>query len=227
MKLSLAREAASKFSKGRRKSIKNDLLRCLLPSNKGLPFMIYEKIVSRRTIRKYLQKEVPEEILKKCVDAARLSPSAMNLQPLKYIIVNDEKLLKPVFSTLRWAGYLPDYQPSEDEMPRAYIVILLDKNIREDPGHDAGIAAMSISMVAYDEGIGSCILGAVDRDRLREILRIPEHLEILLVVSLGYPAESPVVERMIGDDVKYWLDENGRLHVPKRDLESIIHWNRY
>jgi len=228
MKLSLAREAASKFSKERRKSIKNDLLKCLLPSSKGrLPFVIYEKIVSRRTIRKYLQKEVPEEILKKCVDAARLSPSAMNLQPLKYIIVNDEKLLKPVFSTLRWAGYLPDYQPSEDEMPRAYIVILLDKNIREDPGHDAGIAAMSISMVAYDEGLGSCILGSVDREKLRKILKIPENLEIILVVSLGYPAEQPVVDEVRNNDIKYWLDENGVLHVPKRKFEDVAKWNIY
>ena len=189
--------------------------------------MIYEKIISRRTIRRYQRKEVPREVLIKCVDAARLSPSAANKQPLKYIIVNEKNLLREVFSTLHWAGYLPEFSPTEDEMPMAYIIILLDKNISTKAEHDAGIAAMSISMVAYDEGIGSCILGAVDRDRLREILRIPEHLEILLVVSLGYPAESPVVERMIGDDVKYWLDENGRLHVPKRDLESIIHWNRY
>ena len=192
-----------------------------------LVFMIYKKIVSRRTVRKYLQKEVPEEILKKCVDAARLSPSAMNLQPLKYIIVNDENLLKLVFSTLRWAGYLPDYQPSEDEMPRAYIVILLDKDIREHSGHDAGIAAMSISMVAYDEGLGSCILGSVDREKLRKILKIPENLRIILVISLGYPAEQPVVEEMRDGDIKYWLDENGVLHVPKRKFKDITKWNIY
>jgi len=86
---------------------------------------------------------------------------------------------------------------------------------------------MSMSMVAYDEGLGSCILGAVDRDSLREALRIPENLEILLVVSLGYPAESPIVEKMKGDDVKYWLDEKGVLHVPKRTLKEIVRWNGY
>ena len=127
----------------------------------------YEKIRSRRTIRKYLQKAVPEEVLLKCVDAARVSPSGANLQPLSYIIVNDQKLLRKVFSTLSWAGYLPDYQPREEEMPRAYIIILLDEEISRTPNHDAGIAAMSISMVAYDEGLGSCILGAVDREKLR------------------------------------------------------------
>jgi len=189
--------------------------------------MIYEKIISRRTIRRYQRREVPKEVLVKCVDAARLCPSAANRQPLKYVIVNDEKLLKEVFSTLSWAGYLPQFKQSEEEVPRAYIVILLDKNISGKADQDAGIVAMSISMVAYDEGLGSCILGAVDREMLRGILGVPENLEILLVVSLGYPAESPVVEKMKGNDVKYWLDGKGVWHVPKRDLEEIIKWNGY
>jgi len=189
--------------------------------------MIYEKITSRRTIRKYLQKDVSKEVLIKCVDAARLSPCGANLQPLKYVIINDKKLMKEVFSTLRWAGYLPNYAPRENEAPRAYIVILLDKNIRKDPGHDAGIAAMSISMVAYDEGLGSCILGAVDRDKLRKILNVPDNLDIVLVVALGYPASRSVADKVKNDDIRYWLDENGVLHVPKRDFESIVKWNRY
>jgi nitroreductase len=189
--------------------------------------MTYDKITRRRTIRKYLQKEVPTEVLSKCVDAARLSPSGANRQPLKYIIVNDAELLKKTFSTLSWAGYLPDYQPSTEEMPRAYIVILLDKKIREGPGHDAGIAAMSVSMVAYDEGLGSCILGAVDRDRLRKILNVPEALNIVLVVALGYPAENPVVDKVKDGNIRYWLDQNGVLHVPKREVEDVATWNRY
>ena len=187
----------------------------------------YEKIRSRRTIRKYLQKAVPEEVLLKCVDTARLSPSGANLQPLSYIIVNDQKLLRKVFSTLSWAGYLPDYQPREEEMPRAYIIILLDEEISRTPNHDAGIAAMSISMVAYDEGLGSCILGAVDREKLSEILEVPKCLAVVLVVALGYPAENPVVETVKAGDIKYWLDENGVLHVPKRDLKDIVRRNRY
>jgi len=191
-----------------------------------LESMIYEKITSRRTIRKYLQKDVPKEVLTRCVDAARLSPSGANRQPLKYVIVEDEDVLKDVFGTLTWAGYLPDYQPSEEEMPRAYIVILLDMEIRKNAGHDAGIAAMSISMVAYDEGLGSCILGAVNRAKLRQILNIPNQFEIVLVVALGYPAEDPVVDKVKNGNIKYWLDENRVLHVPKRELKDIVKWNR-
>ena len=193
----------------------------------GFESVIYEKIMSRRTIRKYVQKDVPREVLLRCVDAARLSPSGANRQPLKYVIVNDQKLTKEVFSTLRWAGYLPGYQPGESEMPRAYIVMLLDKGISENFGHDAGIAAMSISMVAYDEGLGSCILGSVDREKLKPILKVPDGLDIVLVIALGYPAESPVADKVKDGNIKYWLDENSVLHVPKRNLEEIVKWNRY
>lgn len=193
----------------------------------GLECMIHHKIVARRTIRKYVQKAVPREVLSKCVDAARLSPSGANRQPLKYVIVDDQDLLGEVFGTLRWAGYLPDYGPRLEERPRAYIVILLDKNIRQDAGHDAGIAAMSISLVAHDAGLGSCILGAVDRGKLRTILQVPDDLDIVLVVALGYPAEQPVVDEVRNNDIKYWLDQSGVLHVPKRALKDIVQWNAY
>jgi nitroreductase len=161
------------------------------------------------------------------VDAARLSPSGANRQPLKYIIVNDQGLTKEVFATLSWAKYLPDYQPSDLEMPMAYIVIVLDKSIFENAGHDAGIAAMSISMVAHDEGLGSCILGSVNREKLKGILKVPDGIDIILVVALGYPAENPVADEVKDGNIKYWLDESGVLHVPKRNLEEVVKWNRY
>ena len=185
---------------------------------------VYMKIKSRRTIRKYLQTAVPEEVLLKCVEAAIFSPSGGNLQPLRYVIINDAKLLNQVFSTLSWAVYLPDYGPTEEEMPRAYIVLLLDKNGRT-PTHDASIASMSISMVAYDEGLGSCILASVDRKKLRKVLNVPESLDVALVVALGYPAENPVVEPVSDGNINYWIDKNGVLHVPKRDIKDIVRWN--
>lgn len=189
--------------------------------------MIYKNIMNRRTIRKFRQQPVPREVLKKCVDAARLSPSGSNLQPLKYIIVDDKKLLPEVFSTLTWARLMPGYKVAPDEVPGAYIVILLDTKVREQVGHDAGIAAMSISMVAYEEGLGSCMLGSVDRPRLKGILKIPDHLQTILVVAFGYPLEKPKAVAMRGDDTKYWFDEAGVLNVPKRRLEDIVVWNSY
>ncbi|UCE95318.1 MAG: nitroreductase family protein [Candidatus Bathyarchaeota archaeon] len=189
--------------------------------------MIYEKIKKRRSIRKFTQKEIRGDILTKCVDAARLSPSGKNRQPLIFVIVNDEQLLERVFNTTSWAGYLPNYYPTKEEMPRAYVIILVDKNIRQDCGHDCGIAAMSISMVAYENNLGSCILGALDRLKLRSILNIPENCKISLAVALGYPAEEPIIDKVRKNDIKYWLDKEGKLHVPKRRLEEIMTWNAF
>jgi nitroreductase len=187
--------------------------------------MIYERIINRRTIRKFKQQDVPREILRKCVDAARLSPSGSNAQPLKYVIVDEENLLPRVFSTLKWAASIPGYKHAPDEVPAAYIVMLLDTKIREQPGNDTGIAAMSISMVAYEEGVASCMLGSVDRLNLKQVLKIPDHLQILLVVALGYPAETSIAVELKGEDTKYWLDDKGVLNVPKRRLEDIAVWN--
>jgi nitroreductase len=143
------------------------------------------------------------------------------------VIVNDDEQLKKVFKATRWAGSLPDYTPSDNEAPTAYIAILLDKNIKESPGHDAGIAAMSISMVAFDEGIASCMLGGIDRVVLRMVLEVPEHLDILLLVALGYAAEKQIADEAEGGNIKYWLDENGVIHVPKRPVNEILRWNTY
>ena len=187
--------------------------------------MIYERITERRTIRRFKPKRIPKKTLERCVDAARLSPSARNSQPLKFIIVNDVALLKRVFPMLKWAAYIPNYSMADNEVPQAYVVILLDTKIRDEACYDVGIAAMSISMVASEEGLGSCIMGSADRDRLREILKIPGELKIELVVSVGYPAHEAKVEEMKDGDVKYWMDEEGTFHVPKRDLKSVLRWN--
>ncbi len=186
---------------------------------------VYETIINRRTVRKFLQKPVPKNVLLKCADAARLSPCGCNLQPLRFVVVDDPKVLPKVFETLSWAVYLPEYFPTNEEMPQAYIVILMDKNART-PIHDAAIASMSISLVAAEEGLGSCIMATVDRQKLAPVLGVPEGLTIELVVALGYAAEAPVSEPLVGENIKYYLDPDGVLHVPKRDLTCIVSWNR-
>ena len=189
--------------------------------------MIYESIIKRRTIRKFTQQPISPEILQKCVDAARLSPSGMNFQPLKYMVVTDSLVLPQVFSTLTWARNIPGYSHASNEVPKAYIIILLDTTIREHAGNDPGIAAMSISMVAYEAGLGSCMLGSVDRPQLKNKLEIPDHLQVLLVVALGYPREQSKEVELDGSDTRYWFDKQGVLNVPKRRLKDVIVWNTF
>ena len=189
---------------------------------------IYETAISRRSIRRFKDIPVPRQTLERCVNAARLTPSAANLQPLEYIIVDDEQLLPQVFSTLKWAGYIsPAGNPPEGSRPRAYIVILKNSNVGLPASvYDVGAAMQNIILVALEEGIGCCPFGSHDREKLRGILNVPGDYEIPLVLALGYPDESPV-EEPFDESVKYWKDENGVLHVPKKPLEMVLHWNTF
>ncbi|MBM4293763.1 MAG: nitroreductase family protein [Deltaproteobacteria bacterium] len=109
------------------------------------------------------------------------------------------------------------------ERPAAYIVILGDQGIAQDFGVDHGIAAQSILLGAREKGLGGCMIGSIQRDRLRELLAIPGKYDILLVLALGRPREEVVIEEVgPGGDIKYWRDAQGVHHVPKRRLEDII-----
>lgn len=185
-------------------------------------------ILSRRSIRQFKPDSLPREILVKLVDAARLAPSAANLQPLEYVIISGESIRKKVFSCLRWAAYIaPEGNPQPGHEPTAYAVILVNTKIR-DKGfeRDAGAAAENLILAARDYGIGSCWINSVDRSLLQETLSVPESHIIDSVIALGYPDESPRVEDMT-DSVKYWKDKSGQFHVPKRKLEDVIHFNTF
>ncbi len=188
---------------------------------------IYDAINKRRTIRKFKQTRIDRGILIKFVEAARLAPSAANIQPLKYLIVDEDKCVGKVFETVKWAGYIvPEGNPKKGEEPTAYIVILADTEIKKSNyQHDAGAAAQNIMLAAIEEGIGSCWIGSINREALREILNIPESLEINTIIALGYPAEEPVVEEYSGF-IKYYKDEKGKLHVPKRSLKNLVMFNK-
>jgi nitroreductase len=117
----------------------------------------------------------------------------------------------------RWSG------PAEGERPSAYIVILGDTELRKDFGCDHGIAAQSIMLGATERGLGGCMIGSIDRPKLRQVLDIPERYEILLILALGKPAETVVLEDVGPDgDIKYYRDEDDVHHVPKRTLGELI-----
>lgn len=190
---------------------------------------VYEAIQKRRSIRKYKQLTVDEKIIKKLIDAGRVAPQGANLQPLKYIVVNSKELLNGIFDTIGWAGHIrPEGNPKPGEEPTAYIVILVDTEIKK-AGYDvdAGAATENILLTAEEEGIGTCWLGAINREKIKEILNIPDRYIIHTMVALGYPAEEPVMEELKDDSIKYYKDENEVLHVPKRKLEDIIFYNKF
>jgi nitroreductase len=187
---------------------------------------LYEKIVSRRTIRQFLPRPIEEKILDQIVNAGRLAPSGANLQPLEFIVIDDVEVAQQVFPCLKWAAYIaPEGNPRSGQEPTAYVVVLVNKDIRPQGYEwDVGAAMENMILAAWAEGIGSCWLLSIDRDKLRQILSVPDNYRIDSVLAMGYPAEESVVEEMT-DSVKYWKDEQGRFHVPKRALKDIVHSN--
>ncbi|UCG11674.1 MAG: nitroreductase family protein [Deltaproteobacteria bacterium] len=187
--------------------------------------MIRDLIVKCRSYRRFHQEVTIEiETLRELVDLGRLAAAAANLQPLKYTLCNEPEKNGTVFKHVAWAGYLKDWRgPSEGERPSAYIVVLGDTRICKSFGCDHGIACQNILLGAVEKGLGGCMIGSINRERLRGDLKIPAHFEILLVVALGKPKETVVLETVGPDgDIKYWRDSEGVHHVPKRRLEDII-----
>ncbi len=187
--------------------------------------MIENLITKNRSCRRFFQKEmIPTDTLRNLVNLARLSASAANLQPLKYILSNDPHKNEMVFSCLAWAGYLQDWSgPPEGERPPAYIIVVGDTDIAKIFATDLGIAAQSILLGAREHSLAGCMIGSIKKELLRELLHISDRFEILLVIALGKPKETVVLEEIPpGGSIKYWRDEHDVHHVPKRPLDEII-----
>lgn len=189
---------------------------------------IYDVIAGRRMIRRFRPEPVPMELLERLVNVGRLAPSAANLQPLEFIVVDETGLKAEVFPCLKWAAYIaPAGDPGPGEEPAAYIVTLANTKVREKMfEYDIGAAMENMILAALAEGVGSCWLLSIDRDKLRAALGVPEQYKVDSVLALGYPAEEPAAEVM-GESCRYWKDADGRLHVPKRAVASVIHFNRF
>ena len=176
--------------------------------------MVIDELIKRsRSFRRFdPSMKVDRQTLTELVDLARHSPSARNLQPLRFILVNDAPRAAEVFSTLKWAVSLKDWGgPAEGERPPTYIIILGDTRLTDSFAYDAG------------RGLGGCILASVDRRKIRDIFDIPAYYEVLLVLAIGKPAETVVLEPLPPDGCTvYWRDSQGVHHVPKRPLEELI-----
>ena len=186
---------------------------------------VRDLVLKTRSYRRFdPEASIDCQTLRGLVDLARLSASAANRQPLKYVLSCSLETNARIFPYTRWAGALKDWAgPAEGERPAAYIVILGDTEISKSFGCDHGIAAQSIMLGATERGLGGCMIGALDRPGLRASLAVPERYEILLVLALGRPAEKVVLEDLPPDgDINYWRDQQSVHHVPKRALDDII-----
>jgi len=186
--------------------------------------MILDYVKKARSYRRFYEDPaVTMQQLEELTELARLSPCAANKQSLKYMLICDKELNDRIFPLIGWAGYLSDWNgPEEGERPTGYILMLKDTSIPQGLPVDEGIAAQSIFLGAAEAGLGGCFIGNLKKKECKELLSIPEQFEIALLIALGVPKETVVIDDMKNNDVKYYRDDAMIHHVPKRKLDDII-----
>ncbi len=151
--------------------------------------IVYEVIRGRRSIRSYIDKEIPWDHLKLVLEAGLWAPSGSNLQPREFILITDKDVIRAVKLV----------SPGLYGNPQAIIVLCYNKKIALKGGRlgelmavmDTAMAAQNMMLMAYSLGIGSCPILSFNKQALKKILDIPDHVEPVMLLSLGYPKEWP------------------------------------
>ncbi len=168
---------------------------------------VYQAIKLRKSVRKYLDKPVPEEIVRKVLEAGRLAPSAKNFQEWRFVVVRDRKTREALWR-----------ESSQQEFVKEAPVVIAccaetDRRVMKC-GHlaflvDVPIAIDHITLAAAAEGLGTCWIGSFDPAGARTVLGIPENVEVVELLALGYPADPSPVEKS------------------RLPFETVVHWDRW
>lgn len=188
---------------------------------------VMQKLAARRTYRRFEQKAVPQDVVDDIIEAVRLSSCGANRQAVRLVIINKPEDVAKVQPLVKWAAYLPPEQgtPKADEQPTLFVAVVQDTSISGDLNTDTGIALANMTLAAWDKGVGSCIMGAINRPKLTELLGLTETEKLHTMVAFGYPShEARVVPMDESGSVKYYLDANRDYCVPKRSKEEIARY---
>lgn len=186
-----------------------------------------ELVRKNRSYRGYDESvSVTSEQLYRLLSCVRLTPSSTNLQPLKFLVTNTPEENAKIFPYTKWAGKLSHlHLPYEGHRPTAYVVIFIDRTIAQNPTpflKDVGIAAQTLLLGAVEQGLGGIMIGSFDHDAILKEFSLPDTLQPELVVALGKPDETIVLEDAEGGEVSYYRDAQDVHRVPKRPLEELI-----
>lgn len=153
---------------------------------------LYECIRVRYSVRAYHDKDIPDEVLRRILEAARLAPSASNRQDWKFIIVKDPELKQQVAQAARHQMFI-----AQAPVIIAGVSLNPDRLMScEVPAYavDLGIAMEHIALAAVAEGLGTCWIGDFSQNRVKELLKVPEEYKVVELMPLGYPADKPRVK---------------------------------
>ncbi len=171
-------------------------------------------------------RKVTRDELLEMVEAARLCPSSVNNQPLKYHLVYEEDKTARMQAETKWARNLPEMTlPHPGKEPTAFIVICQDSRI--DPNlsryqKDVGIVAQTMLLAAVEMGLGGCMIGNFKADSVRKTAGLPDEIHPLLVVAIGKPDEEIILTEVVDGKTPYYRDDEDRHYVPKRKLEDLL-----
>jgi nitroreductase len=138
----------------------------------------YLAIASKREQRAYDERPIPEDVVRRIVDAGRIAGSAANKQPWRFYVAEDRGVLERIAETVYAPGNLLG----------ARIAIVITVSGRGPAAFDAGRAAQNMTLAAWNEGVGSCPNGVRDRDKTAQLVGVEEGEEPVIVLSFGYPA---------------------------------------
>jgi len=165
---------------------------------------ILNLLKSRRSIRVYQDKPIPQDLLLQILEAGRWAPTGANLQPWHFIVVTDPETRRKIGEVARF------FFIKSSHVEKAPVVLVLGFDTRKGKygRYDVTLAGGNMMTMATSLGLGTCWIGAFDEPKVKEILGIPENIEVIGLITLGYPDEKAEVP-------------------PRVELEKIIHWESW
>ena len=182
-----------------------------------------ELVTATRCTRRFKPNiKISQKELKEIIDLTRTTSSAKNMQPLKYVIVTDEKLVDTLSKTAKWAAHLTTWNQSESEQPSAFIIMLNDTTIDGFAMIDAGISLQTIMLGARAKGYASCAMASIDKEICKKEFNLDKHLEPILGLAIGVQDETIHVVDVKENDTNYYRNDKDEHCVPKRALDEVL-----
>lgn len=168
---------------------------------------VFKAIETRRSIRKYKDMPVPDDLLKRILEAARQAPSASNRQPWAMVVVRDKEQKRLVAKACTNMDHVAHC---------AAFIACIAEPIHKWYKLDVAIALENLSLAAWDVGIGSCWIGYFEEDLIKSVLHIPHDRVVVACMTLGYPDETPEARpRKATQDLVYWETYSPRPGSPE------------
>ena len=165
---------------------------------------ILSLLKSRRSIRLYQDKPIPQDLLSQILEAGRWAPTGANLQPWHFIVVTDPETRKEIGKVARFFFI----KSSHVEKAPVVLVLGFDTQKGKYGRYDATLAGGNMMTMAMSLGLGTCWIGAFEEPRVKEILEIPKNIEVIALITLGYPGEKSEAS-------------------PRVELEKVVHWESW